>query len=41
MLEIMIFMKQRNNTITLMKALAIICMVAGHSYTGSPIERNN
>lgn len=31
-------MKQRNNTITLMKALAIICMVAGHSYTGSPIE---
>lgn len=31
-------MQQRNKTITIMKALAIICMVAGHSYTKSPIE---
>ena len=31
-------MQQKNNTITLMKTLAIICMVAGHSYTDSPIE---
>lgn len=31
-------MQQKNNTITLMKTLVIICMVAGHSYTGSPIE---
>lgn len=31
-------MQQRNDIITLMKALAIICMVAGHSYTKSPIE---
>lgn len=31
-------MQLRNDTITLMKALAIICMVAGHSYTDSPVE---
>lgn len=31
-------MLQRNDSITIMKALAIICMVAGHSYTRSPIE---
>lgn len=31
-------MQQRNDTITMMKALAIICMVVGHSYTRSPIE---
>ena len=31
-------MQQRNDTITIMKAFAIICMVAGHSYTGSHIE---
>lgn len=31
-------MQQRNDVITIMKALAIICMVAGHSYTKSPIE---
>lgn len=33
-----ISMQQRNDTITIMKAFAIICMVAGHSYTGSHIE---
>lgn len=33
-----ILMQQRNDTITIMKAFAIICMVAGHSYTGSHIE---
>lgn len=31
-------MQQRNNTITIMKALAIVCMVAGHAYTRSSIE---
>lgn len=31
-------MQQRNNIITIMKAIAIICMVAGHAYTKSPVE---
>lgn len=31
-------MQQRNDTITLMKAVAIMCMVAGHSLTKTPLE---
>lgn len=31
-------MQQRNDTITLMKAIAIMCMVVGHSLTKTPLE---